>query len=90
MTQVSKPVQMVVIDEVCDKCGKGMMRPTGSTDTMSDPMVYGHKCTECDHTEQYQVQYPTTGYQLIPQVEAQIKAAHDKLSEQPTDEVSGD
>jgi hypothetical protein len=77
MTQVSKPVQMLLVDEVCDNCGKGMMRPNGNNMITANPPQFEHKCTECDHTAAYPQSFPTTGFRTIPEVEEEIKALHD-------------
>lgn len=45
------------IDEQCDSCNEGQMRPTGYT-LDSYPPQYPHKCTKCDHTETYHNTFP--------------------------------
>ena len=45
------------VDEQCQSCGKGYMRPTGIINT-TDPPQYEHACTVCGHKQSYSIRYP--------------------------------
>lgn len=67
MARIEKPAVQYIIDELCDACGAGFMRPTGVL-LMSDPPKYPHRCTACDAHKNYTIQFPYT--------EARVVAAH--------------
>lgn len=59
MAKIEKPAQTFIIDELCDACSAGLMRPTGAL-LMSNPPKYPHRCTVCDAHKSYTVQFPYT------------------------------
>lgn len=66
MPQTEVPAKLVVQDYVCDKCGVGKMRSTGSV-LMSSPAQYIHACDnpECAHRANFKVRYPHITYTPI-------------------------
>lgn len=54
---------LLVIDNICDECGKNVMRPTGEV-LQSNPPQYVHKCLGCGHTANYLITYPASKYIL--------------------------
>ena len=54
----------LVVDMVCDKCGKGRMVPHGNITLTSYPEQYPHKCENCGYTANYDVRYPY--HKLVP------------------------
>lgn len=58
MAEVKSEVKTFEIDMVCDKCGKGVMRPTGNALLLTYPIQYPHQCTNCGNIDIYTVQYP--------------------------------
>lgn len=62
MVAESKVLQVFMI---CDKCGRGEMRPTGEC-LMSNPPLYPHKCVVCGHIENFNFLYP---YQRLVAIE---------------------
>lgn len=63
MPQVTKPVQMVKIEYVCDECGEGtMVRDWDAPALMSHPPLFMHECTHCNHRQTLTTIYPTQGY----------------------------
>jgi len=58
----------VMVHRICDKCEKGVMGPTGQTiQTGPQSMRMLHKCSECGHSESYDVQYPKL--EFVPHVQ---------------------
>ena len=55
--EIRKEVKEYEVDMTCDKCKKGVMRPTGIVLT-SYPAQYEHVCTNCGEKELYEVTYP--------------------------------
>ena len=62
MVAESKVLQVFMI---CDKCGKGEMRPTGEA-LMSNPPKYPHKCIVCGNIANFPYHYP---YQRLVTIE---------------------
>lgn len=54
-------VDTLVVDNICDECKEGVMRPTGEV-LQSNPPQYVHKCVKCGHTANYGIAYPTSKY----------------------------
>jgi len=52
-----RTVESMQVDERCNQCLHGYMRPTGIV-LISNPPQYPHKCNKCNHTQTYGVQYP--------------------------------
>lgn len=44
-------------DMKCPSCDNGYMRPNGIVKPTTPPW-FTHKCTQCDHTQDYGVRYP--------------------------------
>lgn len=53
----------VSVDCICDKCGKGLMQPTGVM-LMSDPPQWPHKCGHCADTQNFPHKYPFIRYKV--------------------------
>ena len=49
--------RIIQVENVCDGCGIGLMRPTGE---MFDcrPPVFIHRCENCGRTAGFNVKYP--------------------------------
>ena len=60
MAEIKSEVKTFEVDMVCDKCGKGLMRPIGNIVFTSYPIQYPHQCTNCGNTDTYTIQYPYT------------------------------
>lgn len=54
----------LIVENVCDKCGKGKMRPNENYILATYPSQYPHTCENCGHTETYPVMYPY--HKLVP------------------------
>lgn len=54
----------LIVENVCDKCGKGKMRPHGNSVLSTYPPQYPHICKNCGHMESYSVTYPY--HRLVP------------------------
>lgn len=61
MTETRVPVQVVMVDRTCEKCGTGLMRPTGMM-LPSQPPWYVHRCNGCDAHANFNVSYPHYEY----------------------------
>lgn len=44
---------------ICDKCGKGNMKPTGKT-LLSNPPIFEHRCEHCGEIKEFKNCYPVT------------------------------
>jgi len=51
-------VKVLTVEMVCDKCGKGLMKPYGNNVFATYPPQYPHECNNCGHIESYPFQYP--------------------------------
>ena len=49
---------------VCDRCGKGKMKPYGNIIITTFPEQYPHKCDSCGYEENYHIRYPY--HKLVP------------------------
>lgn len=56
--------KVLIAENVCDKCGKGRMRPHGFGELLSYPPQQPHVCENCGHVENYAVVYPY--HRLVP------------------------
>lgn len=73
MVAESKVLQVFMI---CDKCGRGEMRPTGET-LMSNPPQYPHKCATCGNVENLLHPYP---YQRLVAIEEPREAIGNEVN----------
>ena len=68
MPEVSKPVQMVVIEYVCDKCKSGTMEKHGEIEIsyLTYPIKIPHKCNNCEAVQYFtEPAYPRIAYKEI-------------------------
>lgn len=66
MPEYVRSVQMVVVDYICDDCGKGKMQRYGGIVYTSNPIQIPHKCDACGFiTNLNEPQYPRTGWKEI-------------------------
>lgn len=56
--------RVIVVENVCDKCGKGTMKLHGNTVLLTHPAQYPHICENCGHTENYPFTYPY--HRIVP------------------------
>lgn len=56
--QIESPVRWVELDEQCDKCQVGRMRPTGVAKLTSPPR-YEHRCNHCNALASFDKRYPS-------------------------------
>jgi hypothetical protein len=56
--QIETPVTWVQVDQQCDSCNIGRMRPTGVT-KMTAPPRYEHRCNHCDAMAAFTKRYPS-------------------------------
>jgi hypothetical protein len=61
-------LETYMIEQICDSCQEGMMKPTG-TALMSNPPQYQHKCDKCGHITSFFVSYPVMEYREISNAE---------------------
>lgn len=59
--RIEKECVAVKVDQVCDRCGEGFMRPTGMS-LMSNPPQYPHRCENCDAHQNFHATYPRIEY----------------------------
>lgn len=59
--QTEYEVITVQVDETCDVCNRGLMRPTGMQ-LMSNPPWYVHACTNCKRENRYRSTFPRIEY----------------------------
>lgn len=45
--EVVKPVQMVLVEYICDECGEGKMVQKGHPERWNIPWRYPHQCDNC-------------------------------------------
>jgi hypothetical protein len=64
--KVIKKLEIILVDEQCNVCETGYMRPRQQM-LLSSPPKYPHKCNICGHIETYNKIYPYKDYQEIPQ-----------------------
>lgn len=57
--------KILVVHQVCDKCGKGIMEFDAESAQMNH-IYYPHKCDKCGYVEDYTVKYP---YQRLVPIE---------------------
>jgi hypothetical protein len=63
MPEQEYDLRPVGVRYVCDKCGVGVMTPTG-TMLCSYPPQWPHKCDHCGIIENMQEKYPTVRYRM--------------------------
>lgn len=63
--RIETPVTQVEVDEICDVCQKGRMRPTGQCFSCYPP-VYEHICTDCCARCNFEQTYPHLAYRKQP------------------------
>lgn len=64
--EVIKPVQMVVIEYICDECGKGKMKQKGHPKRREIPWQYPHQCDNCGHWQFFdEPPYPRTDWREL-------------------------
>lgn len=63
MSEERREVKTFEVDMICDKCGKGFMRPAGNIVLATYPIQYPHECTNCGNRENYTKKYPYTEYE---------------------------
>lgn len=49
--------KIILVRQVCDMCGKGVMTYDFKSDQMCH-VDYPHKCNKCGHEEKYPFRYP--------------------------------
>ena len=58
--------KVLMVQQVCDQCGEGIMKPIGVTlfRNLGEnlPSKYLHKCDKCGHEETYSIYYPETRF----------------------------
>lgn len=50
--------KVLIVNQVCDKCGEGSMQRDGNEVYMSYPPLYPHKCDKCGYKANYNNSYP--------------------------------
>ena len=64
--EVLRPVQMVVIEYICDECEKGKMLRKGNPKTREIPWQYPHQCDNCGYAEYLtEPPYPRTEWREL-------------------------
>ena len=64
--EVERPVQMVVVDYICDECEKGKMIQRGHPKSTVIPWQYPHQCDNCGHWQLLdEPSYPRTEWREL-------------------------
>lgn len=58
MPQRITEAKILIVEELCPKCGTGTMKTIGIM-TPSNPPTYSHRCDNCNHMETFEDTYPT-------------------------------
>ena len=77
MVAESKILQVFMI---CDKCGKGEMRPVGKM-IMEDPPLFPHKCVVCGNIETFPYRYPCQ--RIVPIEKAREPVGNEVITDEP-------
>lgn len=56
--------RVVIVENICDKCGNGKMKPHGNSVLATYPPQYPHVCENCGHMENYPFTYPY--HRIVP------------------------
>lgn len=56
--------KVLIVENVCDKCGNGLMKSHKNIAFTVYPPQYPHVCENCGHTENYPFSYPY--HKLVP------------------------
>lgn len=64
MPELEFQAEVVLVEQVCDKCGCGLMKRVGSI-MLTDPPKFPHKCESCDHIDNFTTSYPTPRFKKI-------------------------
>lgn len=62
--EIKTEIKRFIVDQICDTCKIGKMRPTGSI-IESVHLYYNHKCDKCISEASYIKEYPYEEVQLI-------------------------
>lgn len=86
MTEIRQITHEMTIDEQCNHCRIGLMRPTGIVDTL--PSRYEHRCTNnaCRHMDEYLCEYPYM-QTLVYQVKDELSESLNEMRKQTLREV---
>jgi hypothetical protein len=74
--RTTKEVKVVQVDQTCDVCHVGLMRPTGTTVHSymeSSEKKYTHACSACGHRAPYLTTFPSLEYHPISLEVEQVK-----------------
>ena len=64
--QVERPVQMVLVEYICDECEKGKMVQKGHPKRREVPWQYPHQCDNCGHVQWLEEpKYPRTEWREL-------------------------
>ena len=69
MPEITKDVQMVIIDYLCDECKEGVMLYEGNVIMPTDPPQIPHKCNKCGFEKNFTDTYPKLGYKKLKKEE---------------------
>lgn len=58
MAEMVAEAKTIIVHMVCDKCGKGLMKPNMQLALTVSPLMYPHKCDNCGDVQNYPVCYP--------------------------------
>ena len=66
MSEIKKLARPFKVEYVCDKCGAGLMRPTGYAFS-TNPPKYEHSCnhTLCDNKMNFFKTYPALEFEIV-------------------------
>ena len=64
--EVAKPVQMILVEYICDECEKGKMVQKGHPKRREVPWQYPHQCDNCGHVQWLEEpKYPRTTWKEL-------------------------
>jgi len=68
MTEVAVEVKPFKVSKICDKCGAGIMMPTGRARGQHPTIEYEHKCNHilCGEVQIYNKVYPNIEFRDCP------------------------
>ena len=60
--EINKEVKTFLFEYICDKCGEGKMKHTGTV-YYTNPLQYPHRCEKCGFEKTFNNVYPYIGHE---------------------------
>lgn len=58
MAEMVAEAKTIIVHMVCEKCGKGLMKPNMQLESTVFSLTYSHECDNCGNVQNYPVCYP--------------------------------